>query len=348
MTPAPLSKVLDTVSKLLNKTLPRDREFVLERINSAQQLLSRNEATRLLYSKQHGCSVAGMFMDQCRNCSMIPRKFVGVVMPPNAMNISELMADFSDFDITTEPVPPVCVPWGAWLQGRRDGDNRPRAEKLPPRFLERDIPGCGDSRKVTFRAENDEDCNLLVGVRYLDLTLRDQREDIVLSTVPCATKLSVSEFLNITLPHRCGWIVVETEDGTELGRYHPSIYVPMHEWFRLEILCPGYKISWRGLMEPVPAVFDTDMVPFSDRPFWELALKVLDMQAKTDLTPNEQTNLARIYQALAQFADADLDAQKKNFVNKAIPMMSHAVLATGRTFSRNGSRGRGWGAWSRY
>lgn len=346
MTPAPLSMVLEEVARLMNKALPRDRAEVLSKINGARQLLWRNEAFRLSYFKARGCARAEHFQRYCRNCSPLPSGSVGVVLPPHVMNPTELMADFVSFNITSGQIIPVCWPWSQWRSMR--GDERPRAERMPPRLLERDIPSvCGDSRRVSFRSDADCDCGRPVGVRYTDLNGREKREDLILSTTPVLTSVSVGEFLEITFPQRSGWIVVETEDGHPLGRYHPSIYVPQHEWFQLEILCPNVNIQWRAQKEPTRLVFDTDMVEFSDGPMWELALKVLEYQPRTNLTSTEQSNMARIYEALGRVSDADMDAKKKNFVTAAVPASSQASLATARAFAGPGNR-RGVVPWTRW
>jgi len=342
MTPAPFSKVLAMVAAIKGKALPADRQELADLVNGARQLLWRNEAFRLSYFKERGCAQTNGFGDYCRNCSWTPRNFVGMVLPPNVMNPTELTADFCSFNITTEQVIQRCWPWYQWRTMRPNGDERPRAERLPPRLLERDIPACGDSRRVFFRSDSACDCGSLVGVRYTDLTGREMREDLVLSTAPVGTSLSVSEFLEITLPERQGWITVDTEDGQFLGRYHPSVYVPLHEWYKLEIWCPGIRIQWRAQKEPVPLVFDTDMVEFSDRPMWELAVQVLEMQSLSTLSPNEQQNLARIYEALGQVSNADMDAKKKSFNIAVTSGMSVAVSATARAFAGPAGRRLGW------
>lgn len=339
--------VLEEVARLMGKALPRDRAEVLSKINGARQLLWRNEAFRLSYFKQRGCSRADVFQRYCRNCSPLPTGSIGIVLPPHVMNPTELMADFCSFNITSGQIIPQCWPWGQWRSMR--GDERPRAERMPPRLLERDIPPvCGDSRRVTFRTDADCDCGKLIGVRYTDLNGREVREDITLSTVPSGTSVSVAEFLEITFPQRSGWIAVETEDGTPLGRYHPSVYVPLHEWFQLEIWCPSVNIQWRAQKEPTRLVFDTDMVEFSDVPMWELALKVLEYQARTNLTSTEQSNMARIYEALGRVSDADMDAKKKNFVTAVVPSASMASMATARAFAGPGSRRGGYTTWGRF
>lgn len=345
MTPAPLSKVIKLVAGLKARQLPRDRQEVVDLINGVLELLYRTPSLMNLYFQENGCSIAQRFTEPCRNNCATSTDFMGVVMPAMVRNIREIRGDFFAYELTAEKVYPMCA---SPVYGPGGFANIPKAEQLPLRLLERDIPRCHDGRRVTFQSSDPEDCGEAVGVAYLDFNGREQREDLVLSpTSPVVTSYSVAEFLEIVFPDRRGWMSVSTEDGTPLGRYHPSVMVPQHEWFRLESACCGMKLQWRGLREPTPLVFDTDRAPFSDTPLWRLALKAYEFMDVMELTAAQSQGLQRIYIQLAAVSDADINAAKLNFTRVIEPSNTRAALGTGRAFSGQSRYSRSPMPWTR-
>ena len=331
MSPAPLSKVIRIVAKASGKDPVEARSDIVDTINGVLEMLYRTEATRIQYFKADGCVYAAHFQENCRNNCATGTGFKGVVMPSGVINIRELRADEWAYQITEERVATGC--------GRFDPSLcNPRAEHLPPRLLERDIPGCGDNRVVTFRSSSQDDCGKLVGVSYLDMNGSVQREDILLGITPMGTSVSVAEFMDISFPERCGWLTAETAEGAPLGRYHPSILSPRHEWFRLEHSCAG-RIQWRGMMEPHPLVFDTDVVPFSDTYLWSIALKAYEFRDTLDLTPAQAQGLNRMFAALAAVTAADLASENTNFNTRVIAGSARSAMSAARLMSTNGSRG---------
>ena len=328
MTPAPLSKVIRVVAKATSKDPVTDREQLVDLINGTLELLYRTESLVWLYFKDDGCVITENFTENCRNgpCT----NFTGVVMPPQVHNVRELNTDGWQYEITQKRVNSGDY---------RQSQNCPRkAEELPPRLLAHDIPSCGDSRVVTFRSDRQEDCGKLIGVRYYDLNNREQRVDMVLGPNRVATESSVGEFVEIVFPERCGWITVETDNGVELGRYHPSILTPVHQWFRLQATCTGIKTHYYGLKEPMPLVFDTDLVPFSDVPLWRLALKAFEHVDSMELTGAQQQGLARVYASLAAVTAADQRNDNMNFNTLLFPESGKAMLSTGRAMSQGSRR----------
>mgnify|MGYP000249246434 CR=1 FL=1 len=345
MTPAPLSKVIRVVAKATSKDPVANREEIVDLINGTIDMLYRTESLVWLYFKSDGCAIAEAFNENCRTgpCT----SFTGVVMPAQLQNIRELHTDGYKYEITAKRVG-LDYPVGRDYQMGRAypaGFDYPigrgcelKAEHLPPRLLARDIPACNDSRVVTFRSDSDEDCGKLIGVRYYDLNNREQRIDIVLGPGRVSTGTSVGEFVEIVFPERCGWITVETDNGTELGRYHPSILTPVHEWFRLQGTCAGRKVHYYGLREPMPLVFDTDLVPFSDNTLWRLALKAYEHVDTLELTPGQQQGLNRIYASLAAVTAADQRNDNMNFNTLLMPESGRTMLSTGRAMMRGTKR----------
>ena len=334
MTPAPLSKVLRIVSAVTGEP---DRARLLDRINGTLEMLYRTEALMWLYFKEDGCRIMQVFTENCRNEKTGPTRFLAVVLPSGVKNIRELNTDGWQYEITEERVEAYC--WPTFSSPTPGRGCHPKAEHLPTRLLENDIPASGDSRIVSFRSTDKSDCGKLIGVRYIDLNNREQREDIELSTTPTSTSVSVGQFLEIVFPERNGEIVVETAEGFPLGRYHPSIMSPDHEWYRLSAGCDGMKVQFRGLKEPMPLVFDTDRVPFSDIPLWRLAIKAYENIDTMELTAAQNQGLARIYAQLAAVSAADLQASNLNFNTRLFPETSKSALSTARMFSRGNGRG---------
>lgn len=326
MTPAPLSKVIQVVAQATSYHPERNRIQIVERINGVMGMLYRIPAFRQNNCRVEDCTLTRTFTEHCVGCA--PRTFVGVVMPAGVTNITELRCNDVLFELTNSRVPGGCGPSRGW-------NCPPRAERLTPRLLEADIPECRDSRVLTFLStEIAADCGKPVGARYADMNGREVREDVVLGTSPAGTSTSVLGLLELSFPERSGWIQVETQDGAGLGRYHPSIYSPVHEWFRLEGVGCGVKIGYRGTREPMPVVFDTDMVPFSDAAHWRLAIKAYDNIDSMELESNQIAALNRIMQSLAAVNEADLSAKNLNFNTTLLPETSKRMLSTGRALRR--------------
>ncbi len=335
MTPAPLSKVIRVVATATNYNPERNRAQILELINGVMGMLYRTPAWRQNYCQAEQCTLVTTFTEYCRN--PCPAGFLAVVIPPGISNIREIRVNDIMYQITEERVSVGCR--GIYPYNSRNGRYprsiacEPKAERLKPRLLERDIPNC-DNRVVSFRSDSDKDCGKSVGVRYINGNGDEVREDLILSTSPVSTSVSVIEFLEISFPERQGWMVVETAEGKPLGRYHPSIYSPVHEWFRLQSGCCGLKASFRGIQEPVPFLFDTDMVPFSDPPLWRAALKAYDHIDSMELDGAQNAGLARIYSFLNAVTTEDLSAKNMNFNTLLLPESGRQMLGTGRLFSR--------------
>lgn len=321
MIPGPVSKVLDIIAQIRGGV--DDRAKNLADLNGVLELLYRDEAMMWLYFKEEGCRPVGLFHEPCRNCAGPPRSFMGVVMPPAVKNVTELRRDGEHIQITQERVDAECLGYGAhrW----------PYAEQLPPRLLQRDP--CG-SRMVFFQSCESADNGKLVGVEYIDLNGNQQREDIELGNAPAGTSLSVGQFIAITFPERAGWLTVTSAEGQELGRYHPSILIPVHEWFRLNYGCVGEVISYRGLKEPTGLVYETDMVPFSDKPLWRLALKAYEFLDVMEMTAGQSNGLARIFSQLRSVGQADSNAKNHSFNTLLLPLTASSALGTGRRFSQ--------------
>lgn len=326
MIPGQVCKVLKVVEEITGSSDEREN---LKKINEVLQLLYRDANLMWLYFKAEGCAPVRYFVEPCRNCNIYffnPTNFYGVVIPAGVNNITELRRDGFPIEITEERVDAKCW-WDPSFM---------RAEHLPPRLLEQDP--CG-SRQVFFQScggDCQSDIGKTVGVEYIDLQGGHQREDVELSTGPAGTSLSVGRFISITFPERQGVMKVTSSEGDVLGLYHPSILIPIHEWYRFNQACPGL-ISYRGLREPVDLVFPTDMVPFSDKPLWRLGIRASQFLDAMELTPGQSNGLARIYAQLAAVGVSDSDAHKKNFTTLLFPVTSKNALTTARVFS--GQRG---------
>lgn len=322
---APLSKVLKTVASITGYDAVLNRGTLVEKINGVLSMLYRNEDTRLNYFQVEDCTLACFNTEHCQNEGL--KHFLGVVIPAGVRNIHELRVNDTMLEITAKRVPIRCAPRYV-ARGCP-----PAAEHLRPRLLEKDIPACG-SRRVAFSSTSKQDEGCLVGVRYADLNGSEVREDIVLSPSPMSTSTSVAAFLEITFPERCGFIIVSSEEGDILGKYHPSIYEPVHEWFRLATGCAGMKVGYRALREPYPVVFDTDKVPFSDIVLWRMAIQCYNNLDSMELTNSQASQLNRLWVQLAEVSNQDLNSKNLNFTHRLMPDTSEAVMATGRYFSR--------------
>ena len=142
--------------------------------------------------------------------------------------------------------------------------------------------------------------------------------------------MSVNQFLEITFPERVGFITVTTDNGFPMGKYHPSTLIPIHEWFRLGVGCVGQKVTYRGLKELTPVVFDTDPVPFTDDYLWQLALKALEHSTSMELTRAQDVGLTRVFSLLARAGESDLASTNDNNTQVVIAKAAKSMLSTSR------------------
>ena len=328
MQKAQVSKILQMVAEKDSLQLPRDRKKALRRVNAVREMLWHNEAFREGASRTDGCSLVEMFRENCRNCSCKPVYYTGIVLPPLVENLTEMLKDGQPVEIQFGRIDP---------QGCNTGCGSCLiAEELPKRLLERDIPfDLKTSTRVVFRIESPEDTGCLAGIRYVDFQGNEQREDLELHPDGVVTQYSVLQFLEITLPTRCGWISVMTEDGYKLGRYHPSISDPSHSHYRVNGTRPGDAMMWKGMQEPYHLVFDSDPVEFSDGIKWRLALALEEMISKTTMTAEERNGEANLTDKLRGFFASDLSAKIKTYNGKMQPRLSRSSLGTAALMSRS-------------
>jgi hypothetical protein len=327
MNPGPLSKVLRVVRKITQET---DRSRLVDLVNETLEMMYRDPNIMWNYFQTDGCTIIRPFVEPCRNSRSGAQGFKAVVMPCGVKNVRELRVDGTPYKITEERVDPVCFPNGRMWTNRAHNQCDPQAEHLPVRLLEADIPACGDSGTVMFQSDCSEDCGLLVGTRYLDNNLTEQREDIELGPNRTGTSVSVNQFLEITFPERMGYLAVSTDNGFPLGKYHPSTLLPVHEWFRLAVGCVGQKVTYRGLKELTPVVFDTDPVPFTDTYLWELALKAREHSVSMELTRAQDAGLTRIFAQLARAGESDLSSHNDNNNQVVVSRSAKTMLSTSR------------------
>lgn len=325
MQKAQVSKILQMVVELDSLELPRDRQKALKRINSVREMLWHNEAFREGASRTEKCSRVELFREACRNCSCKPDEYTGITLPPMVENLTEMLKDGR----------PVEIQFGRIDPEGCGGGCRPCliAEELPKRLLERDIPLVSNAR-VVFRIESPEDAGLFAGVRYTDFDGYERREDLELHPDATVTEHSVLQFLEITLPTRCGWISVMTEDGYKLGRYHPSISDPSHSHYRVNGTSVGDALMWKGLQEPYDLVFDTDPVEFSDGIKWRSALALEEIFSKTTMSAEEREGERSLTEKLRAFFASDLSARNKTFNGKMQPRLRGSAMATAALMSR--------------
>ncbi len=168
----------------------------------------------------------------------------------------------------------------------------------------------------------------------MDMNDREQREDIILGPGVTTTSMSVRKFLEITFPQRKGWITVRTAQGAFLGRYHPAVYIPQHEWFRMQAGSPGMVVNYRAIREPLGLVFDSDMVPFSDDTLWRMAIKLHQNIDATELNGAQVNALNRMAGMVSAVSREDISAKHANYSSVLMPETAKNMLATGRLFSR--------------
>lgn len=325
MSPSQLSSVLRIVADLKGKDAVADRPYLVDLINEIRSMLHQDELTRRkFFTVSDACTLGRTFRNPCRN-QCAGTLFTGLVFAPQVVALTEIRTDSCDVRLTEKQVDPC------------DGDPCLSAEIMPDRWLEFDVPLEGGNR-VIFRNDDDKDNGALVGVTYYDQNGTEQREDIEVTTLGAMTRYSVTEFTHIAFPERCGWIKVETEDGSPLGRYHPSILVPRHKWVRLNRNMTGCKFTFRGIIDPMPLRFDTDLCEWGDKPTWKLAVRAQEFLDQVSLTPDQERGMNRIMAQLRAFSESQ-SLVDRNVSGRLTPSISRSSLSTGRLFGRHHRHG---------
>jgi hypothetical protein len=122
------------------------------------------------------------------------------------------------------------------------------------------------------------------------------------------TSRNVVEVKSITLPERCGHVSACLIDGYVLDTYHPAVLVPQHPRIRLQGVRCGKVVKWRGIVEPLDVMFDTDLVEFASELDWQNTFMLLDLHFKTGKS-NAETFAYKSAAAMSQTSgDAELKA----------------------------------------
>lgn len=293
---------MSIISEFTGKSVKLDRQWLLGQVNEIRRAAWKQEATRQLYFRHADCECVECHYDDCVRCC---GQFSAITLPQNVTNIQFLAINNIRIDVVNTPwVNGWCCSSCGCLKAQIEVNRQPLKRPLPPRYLGR----------LRIQAVSSADKGGLVGVKYVNRLGQIKREDIALNLQPGAmTSDSPSKVLELTFPERCGYIQVMTEDGYELGSYHPAIHSPSHLRIRLQGVRPGDLIQWEGFVEPHDLYFDTDQVEWSNPLDWKNQWQFLDLHFKTGKSPAERY----AYEATANLAAAG--AQSELQASQGIP-----------------------------
>lgn len=263
------------------KSLVGDEPWLANQINEIRRAEWKNEAARFLKFKSSGCVCVECFDDPCANCR---RTYTGISLPQNVVGLHYLEARGRRVDMTSQRLGNngCCSVCGCL-----------RAETLIKRApLEHDLPK-GYKGLVVFIGKEPKDKDKRIGIEYVLHDGSIRREDVAVSTTGTTTKYSPLRINMVTFPDRCGWIEARTEEGFQLGAYHPSITAPAHYRVRLTGVSRGDMVTWEGFREPHDAVYDSDLVEWDDPLDWINLHIWLELHKKTVKSgPEQQTYIA--------------------------------------------------------
>lgn len=295
--PSTLSHAVKVLARKTGKSVTSDRDWLVRQVNRIRRAAWKIDSLRLLHFRDSGCECVECFKSPCpTGCRT---SFVGITLPQQVTSIQYLRARDLTVDMTGQRLPDdgCCASACGCLKAEV------LVKKAP---LYRDIPKDYKGVVVFFVKESD-DKKKRIGVEYVRSDGVIQREDLEASLDGVVTKWSPLYFTKITLPERCGWIEVKTEEGFSLGAYHPSILSPSHVRVRMHGVAVGDLVEWEGLKEPHDVRFETDQVEWGSDVDWENQYQFLDLHFKAGKSPAEE----RTYQSSAAFARAGADSELK-------------------------------------
>jgi len=274
------------------------RDDLVRRINMVRAVMWKSPEKRELVFRTDGQEQVEQYVDfanwSCR------RLFTGITLP-----VHVTVAEYLQIHERRVPIDGEVK---KNLPAGYNGDHhRPNAARLAVKVaLKRDIP-VNNLGPVVFRCEDANDNGKRMGCEYIVAGGAIVREDILLSSSGPETTQVPVEFLKITFPQRCGFIRVFTDNGIELGSYHPSILSPGHIRIHINGACCGQLVHWIGLREPTDVVFDTDQVEMASEFDWINAFTWTDLHLKQTKTQEEMMT----YQSVAAFDAASMASDLK-------------------------------------
>jgi hypothetical protein len=275
MNPTTLIRAMKILADHTGKSLSCDRTWLMNQVNLLRRAQWKNEAARPIMFKDDGCLCAECYYEDCMKCG---RKYTGVTLPQNIWGLHALTINGKTINMTNERIGNngCCSACGC-LSAETLIRRQPLMHDLPP----------GYKGVVVFKGDAKDD-GKRIGVEYVMHSGAVRREDIAVSSSGKETKYSPILFNMITLPERCGWIRIMTQEGYELGSYHPSTTAPSHMRVKLTGVSKGDLVKWEGLREPLDAVFDTDRVEWDDPLEWQNLHQWLELHFKANKNAAEQ------------------------------------------------------------
>lgn len=298
MQPTSLIKALHVAADHYGMDVQSNREYLRRQINKLRSAAWKEQASRDAYFKGSGCECVECFNEPC-GTRCVP-SYSGITFDVNMVGIHRLSINERPIDLAIEPLlnAGCCSTCGCMLY-----------EKMVERFpLKRGIPR-GYNNKLIFRSSVTKDNGKHVGVKYVNSTGGIIREDIVLNTEGRGTEWNAHKVLQLTLPERCGWVKVETIDGYELDSYHPSILAPMHMRAKLAGVPTGHLVQWEGYIEPMEAIFDSDLIEFGGDLDLQNGLQLFDLHFKTGRSASEERAFASSLAMFQNSGHSELAAQ---------------------------------------
>ena len=299
MQPTTLLEAMRILSEHTGKSLRLESDWLRDQVNQIRRGVWKQAALRHAWFTKSGCVCAECHFEDCSRCR---GKYVGITLPQNVTGLQLLSANGLVIDMRGKNLftGGCCASSCGCLQ----------AEMLVRKFpLEHAIPTNYKGRLMV-RAKDGKDKELRAGIEYISRRGAVIREDLPLSIDGRMTSESPADVLMLTLPRRCGWVDVVTEDGYSLGAYHPAIMSPSHMRLRLSGVRAGDPVKWEALVEPHDVYFDSDQVEWSNPLDWRNHYQILDLHFKTGKTAPERYAYETSIQMASASADAELASQQ--------------------------------------
>lgn len=253
-----LMKAAATIAPQLGKSLPKDREEVVEAVNKYRNLLYNMYASHKLFDNYKVCCCVQKFSNNCNNPSDPCDDFYyGITIPDDMAGVVAAWEYNEPMTLRSR--------WREAHVGISTGGLTKRTLTQMPETsaTERDLTTYS---RLKIIANHDADEDKVVVIRGRDSNNSTITAHITLEVDGFKyTKSKFCKIDSVVLPDLCGHIELQTEEGCTLSVYYPHEHVPCYRRFKINSgTCSAHAILVQGTRNYKPLAVDTDIVEIGD------------------------------------------------------------------------------------
>jgi len=295
-----LRQTLPIAAEVLGLDITNFRERLVDKINEARYLLLTFADAREAFFKESGTTAVQchrwLGANSCSGDACQTRRqptYFAITLPPGISQLDDIRGPqdqnlplFAEYTMGTHPDMGDCA----------------AVRMTDSYYLDVDPP---PGEFIYFFPEDVADEGKEIGIEYQMDCCDTKREDIRLSMSGSTTSAPIARILRLTLPmDRGGWIRVMTQDGKQIGRFHPGT-APDRVRYAIHGFGANTPLRWWGTREIATVCFDSDQVEFADPTLWRRLLRFQKLDNKDNRNRSEET----AYQSTITFISAQIEQE---------------------------------------